>query len=156
MWQTLVDIKDRRKQAAKLLVSQATSQLAEAQANLAVLEQQKSQIQQSYQTLAVAPFSEQALMSQHALDNWRQQLAIEQQHINALTQQISEQHQQISRLQTQLDQRRADYQQAQFKLEKSKEIKQLYEHADIAQQRQQEDNALDELPFRRRSAGFEL
>ncbi len=96
-------------------------------------------------------------MSQHALDNWRQQLAIEQQHINAITQQISEQHQQISQLQTQLDQRRTDYQQAQFKLEKSKEIKQLYENANIAQQRQQEDNALDELPpFRRRSAGFDL
>ncbi|MGF1717660.1 hypothetical protein [Photobacterium chitinilyticum] len=156
MWQTLVDIKDRRKQAAKLLVSQATSQLADAQAKLSALELQKKQIQQSYQVLAIAPFNEQALMSQHALDNWRQQLAIEQQHINAVTQQISEQHQQISQLQTQLDQRRTDYQQAQFKLEKSKEIKQLYENADIAQQRQQEDNALDELPFRRRSAGFDL
>lgn len=156
MWQTLVDIKDRRKQAAKLLVSQATSQLADAQAKLSALDLQKKQIQQSYQVLAIAPFNEQALMSQHALDNWRQQLAIEQQHINAVTQQISEQHQQISQLQTQLDQRRTDYQQAQFKLEKSIEIKQLYENADIAQQRQQEDNALDELPFRRRSAGFDL
>ncbi len=55
MWQTLVDIKDRRKQAAKLLVSQATSQLADAQAKLSALELQKKQIQQSYQVLAIAP-----------------------------------------------------------------------------------------------------
>ncbi|ELR67218.1 hypothetical protein C942_02726 [Photobacterium marinum] len=155
MWQTLIEIKDRRKQAALSTVNRAATELESAKTKLPELEQQLSLAEADYQTLATAPFSKQSLMSQHALELWRQKLGIAQQHIEACAHQLHQHQQHITELENKLNQCRIDYQHAQFKLEKSKEIKKLYETADIARQRQQEDNALDELPPRRPTANLD-